>query len=411
MRYIIIGNSTAGIGCAEGIRSLDSSGDIVIITKENYHTYSRPLISYFLQGKVAFEGMRYRSDDFYTDNNIRLVTGREVVSIDSQTKDIVLDDGERLPYDKLMIATGSTPFVPAIPGLKSVPNAFTFMSADDALEIKKHLRADSRVLILGAGLIGLKCAEALHEKCASIEVVDLADRILPNVLDTEAAQMVQSFLETKGIRFYLSSSIEHFDSGKATLSDGQYLAFDLLVTAVGVRPCTQLLCELCSDAARGIKVNEKLETAVPDVYAAGDCTVSYDISCGQERVLALLPNAYLQGEVAGKNMAGADEKYENAIPMNSTKLLGLPIITAGSYCGDAYVVSDQNRYKKLVTKDNHLIGFILVGNIERAGIYTSLISEQTPLDSIDFDLIKEKPQLMAFSKATRLEKLGGLKNA
>ena len=110
-------------------------------------------------------------------------------------------------------------------------------------------------------------------------------------------------------------------------------------------------------------------------------------------------------------MAGADEKYENAIPMNSTKLLGLPIITAGSYCGDTHVVSDQNRYKKLVTKDNHLIGFILIGNIERAGIYTSLISEQTPLDSIDFDLIKEKPQLMAFSKATRLEKLGGLKNA
>ena len=146
---------------------------------------------------------------------------------------------------------------------------------------------------------------------------------------------------------------------------------------------------------------------MPNIYAAGDCTVSHDIAAGVDRILAILPNAYMQGETAGKNMADHICSFTKSIPMNASGFMGLHMITAGSYDGEAYLEQDDEHYKLLVTRDNRLVGFILIGDVDRAGIYTSLIREQTPLDTIDFELIREKPQLMAFSHAERAKKLGG----
>lgn len=410
MNYVIIGNSTAAAGCVEGIRSVDKTGKILIISKELYHTYSRPLISYYLQGKTDLEKMKYRPDNFYEVNNVDLLPGCEAQSIDSKNKKVILDNGKTFKYDKLLLATGSEPFIPPIKGIDRIENKFTFMSLDDAKVLHDKIDSGSRVLIIGAGLIGLKCAEGIFDRVASVTVVDLAERIMPNVLDTDSAKMVQSYLELKGIKFILSTTVQEFSANNALLSNGETVEFDIAVIAVGVRPCTKLLCDIGCDAKRGIRTNESLETEISGIYAAGDCTASLDISSGQEKTLALMPNAYRQGEAAGINMAGGQAVYNNAIPMNATKLFGLPIVTAGSYDGDEYVVAGENQYKKLVTKDNYFKGYILIGDVARAGIYTSLISERTPLDTVDFDLIKEKPQLMAFSKSQRQQKLGGLKN-
>lgn len=410
MRYVIIGNSTAAIGCVEGIRSIDKESKITIISKEPFHTYSRPLISYYLQGKVDSEKMKYRSDGFYAENRISLLLGCEAVKINPKDKTVLLENGTTVSYDRLLLATGSVPFIPPVKGIFELNNKFTFMSLADAEALDKSLNSDSRVLVLGAGLIGLKCAEGILNRVASVTIVDLADRIMPNVLDTFSANMVQLYLEQKGIHFILSTTVQEFFANNALLSNGITVEFDMAVIAVGVRPNTKLLCDIGCDAKRGIRTGENLETEIPGIYAAGDCTSSIDISCGEEKVLALMPNAYLQGEDAGINMAGGQAVYSNAIPMNATKLFGLPIITAGSYDGDEYVVTGENQYKKLVTKENYLKGYILIGDIARAGIYTSLITDKTPLDTIDFELIKEKPQLMAFSKTQRQQKLGGLKN-
>jgi NAD(P)H-nitrite reductase large subunit len=256
----------------------------------------------------------------------------------------------------------------------------------------------------------LKCAEGILSRVAEVTIVDVADRILPNVLDIDSAKMVQLFLISKGLNFILSTGVSGFSSNSALLSNGQTVVFDVVVIAAGVRPNTSLLCELGCDAQKGVRTDARLETEFPDIFAAGDCTLSRDISSGDDKVLALLPNAYIQGETAGINMAGGNKLYDTPIPMNSTKLFGLPIVTAGSYIGEAYTVTGENQYKKLFTKDNLFKGFILVGSIERAGIYTSLITEKTPLETIDFELIKDKPQLMAFSMTQRQKKLGGLKN-
>ncbi len=410
MKYVIIGNSAAAVGCVEGIRHLDSSGEITMISKEPHHTYSRPLISYYLQGKTDLEKMKYRPDDFYSKNRVTLLAGCEAVNIDKKRKKVLLDNGKSVNFDKLLFATGSSPFIPPIKGIESLARWFTFMSRSDAQAINDVIDEKSRVLIVGAGLIGLKCAEGILNRVAEVTIVDVADRILPNVLDVESAEMVQSFLENKGLRFMLSTGVSSFDKNSAELSNGQQVIFDEVVIAAGVRPNTNLLCALGCDAKKGVRTDTRLETECPDIFAAGDCTLSLDISSGDNKVLALLPNAYMQGETAGINMAGGSETYDNPIPMNSTKLFGLPIVTAGSYIGDAYTVTSENQYKKLFTKDNLFKGFILVGNIERAGIYTSLITDRIPLDTIDFELIKDKPQLMAFSISQRQQKLGGHKN-
>jgi NAD(P)H-nitrite reductase large subunit len=413
MKYVIIGNSAAGIGAVEGIRHIDKTGEITIISNEPHHTYSRPLISYLLLGKVTREGIKYRNDSFYKDYNCTLLANTTVTGIEAAEKNVVLQDGRKLPYDKLLVATGSSPFVPVFEGLDTVVNKHTFMSLDDADRLDAALGEDKRVLIIGAGLIGLKCAEGILKRVQHITVVDLAPRVLSSVLDEQGAKLIQSHLEGNGIEFRLSANVKSFMLNRATLEGGETIEFDILVLAVGVRPNTSLLSGIAK-IDRGIVVNEKSETTAPDIYAAGDCTQMQDVSSGQEKVMALLPNAYMQGECAGINMTGSATGgacFDKAIPMNAVGFLGLHVITAGNYDGKVYSESNksktgENSYKRLFYNNNKLNGYILIGNVEKAGIYTNLIRERTPLDTIDFPLVCEKPGLMAFTKEDRMEKLG-----
>ena len=260
-------------------------------------------------------------------------------------------------------------------------------------------------MIIGAGLIGLKCAEGIKERVKSITVVDLADRVLPSILDETGSAIVKDFLEKQGIEFHLGDTAAKFAGTTATLKSGLTVDFDVLVIAVGVRPNTSLVKDAGGEVRRGIAADDTGKTTLPDVYAAGDCAESFDISAGVNRVLALLPNAYMQGNTAGINMAGGKASFDRAIPMNAIGFMGLHIITAGTYDGETYVHRDGENYKILFYKDDVLKGYILIGDVARAGIYTALIRNQTPLSSIDFKLISEKPQLMAFTARTRRDLL------
>lgn len=412
MHYVIIGNGTAAVGTIEGIRVIDKKSPITLVSAEPYPVYGRPLISYLLLGKTTEDKMlHYRPEDFYEKNGVTPLLGKKATAVDSAAKTVTLDDGTVLNYDKLCIATGSRPFVPPMEGLEQVKNHTSFMTLDDAKKLDAMLgeNKDKNVLIVGAGLIGLKCAEGIINRAKSILVIDMAPRILPNVMLEHPGAIIQRHMEDKGVSFRLSDSVDKFTSPtSALLKSGVNVNFDILVVAVGVRPNTGLAEMAGCEVSRGILLDDHMQTTVPDIYAAGDCTVSHDISCDVNRILAILPNAYMQGETAGINMAGGHRVFDKSIPMNASGFLGLHMITAGSYDGEQYLTEDADGYKLLVTKDDHLIGFILLGNVERAGIYTSLIRERTPLSSIDFELIREKPQLMAFSQTERAKKLGGV---
>lgn len=412
-QYVIIGNGVAAAGCIEGIRSIDSEDKITVVSAENRAVYCRPLISYYLEEKTDLQRMQYRSADFYEKMGCQVLYGRKAVKIDSTAKNVTLDDGAVLPYDSVCVAAGSSPFVPPFAGLDTVEKKFSFMTIDDTLALEEAVDKSSRVLIVGAGLIGLKCAEGLRDRVASITICDLADRVLSSILDTECAAVMQKHLEANGISCMLGDSAASFDGRTALMKSGKTVEFDVLVLAVGVRANTALVKDIGGEVNRGIIVNTRMETTVAEVYAAGDCTEGEDISFGGRRVLAILPNAYMQGKCAGINMAGGEAVFDKAIPMNSIGFFGLHAMTAGSYYGvddggELYEEKGNGTLKRLFTRNGLLTGFILIGQVERAGIYTSLIREKTPLDSLNFEMLKKITTLAAFPIENRRKKLGGV---
>ncbi|MGN0817445.1 MAG: NAD(P)/FAD-dependent oxidoreductase [Candidatus Coproplasma sp.] len=401
MKYVIIGNSIAATACIEGIRSQDNAGEITVISGEDRPCYGRPLISYYLLGRIKKENTFYRPSDFYESNGVTVLYNTLATSVDPVKKRVALSSGEEVEYDKLLVATGSRPFVPPMEGLKSVKNAFSFMTMSDAEALEGALDKQSEVLIIGAGLIGLKCAEGIAARVKKITVVDMADRILPSVLDGEGAAIVQKTLEAHGAEFILNDSVAAFKGNCATLKSGREVKFDILVVAVGVRANTELVSAAGGKVNRGIVVDECMRTSLADVYAAGDCTEGYDKLLGANRVLALLPNANFQGRCAGVNMAGGKAEFRDGMPMNSVGFFDCHVVTAGIYEGQCIAQSDETSLKKLYIKDGKLVGFIIIGDIRRAGIYTSLIRNGTPLSEVDEELLFTRPQLSALSAEAR----------
>ena len=407
-QYVIIGNGVAAAGCIEGIRSTDGKTPITVISEEKYPVYCRPLISYYLEHKTDTKKMNYRSDDFYEKNGCKVIYGRKAVRLDTENKKVILDDGGELPYTSVCVAAGSSPFVPPFEGLETVEKKFAFMTLDDTFALEAAVNENSDILIVGAGLIGLKCAEGLYGRVKSITVCDLADRVLSSILDADCAAVMQKRLEENGIKFLLEDTVTKFEHNTAHMKSGADVKFDAVVLAVGVRANTALVKDAGGETGRGIIVDDSMRTSIEDVFAAGDCTEGNDISSGQKKVLALLPNAYMQGYTAGVNMAGGESLFDKAVPMNSVGFFGLHAMTAGSYDGELTDCSENGNIKRFFIRDGLLCGYILIGETARAGIYTSLIREKTPLNTVNFDLLTKTATSAAFTEENRRKKFGGV---
>lgn len=407
-KYVIIGNGPAAVSCADGIRSIDKEGSVTIVSKEEHHAYFRPLISYYLKGDSKKEKIGCRKESYYDDNGIKLIYD-EAAKIDKDKKKITLKSGKSLPYDKVCICTGSSPFVPPMKGLETVKNKFTFLTIDDSFGIEKAADENSDVLIIGAGLIGLKCAEGLRDRVHQITVCDLAPRVLSSILDDECASVMQKHLEECGIQFSLSNTAEYFENNEAHMKDGSVIKFDILVLALGVRPNISLVKDAGGECGRGIAVESSMKTSLDDIYAAGDCVEQYDITFNDRRIMALLPNANIGGYTAGVNMAGGNIMFDNALPMNSIGFWGLHIMSAGTYSSDENTEmierKKENSIKRFFIRDDKLIGFMIIGEVKSAGIYTDLIRNQRDLSDIDIDLIIDDPSLMPFGREYRKTKL------
>ncbi|MDR3148954.1 MAG: FAD-dependent oxidoreductase [Oscillospiraceae bacterium] len=420
-KFVIIGNSAAAVGAVEGLRAVDKDWEIVIISDEPYHTYGRPLISYLLFGKTDEERIKFRPDEFYSANGVTAMLGCTVTQIDAAAKTVSWSKDDytgSLQYDKLLVSTGSVPFVPPMNGLETVPLKTPFMKLDDAKFLQEHVKADTRVFIIGAGLIGLKCAEGISKLTKNITVCDLAPRILPSILEDELAKIMQNWIEQNGVKFMLGDTADKFDGNKAVMKSGAVVEFDVLVLAVGVRPNVALIKDAGGDVNKGIVTDQFCRTSLKDVYAAGDCTESFDITSEQAKILALLPNAYAQGYAAGRNAAGLEDKpYDSAMPMNAIGFWGKHILSAGSYIGEKHEVFGDDGSYRLICRDAGLLkGFILIGGndihdhsvLDRAGIYTNLIKDKTPLDTVDFESIKDRASLKGFAADARKKKLAGV---
>lgn len=416
MKYVIIGASAAGLAAAEAIRRNDKNGSITVLTEEAYLPYSRPEISYYLKGKVKESDMYLRKASHYKSLNIDIAVSSRVTAIDRE-KRIVRVGRKSYQYDKLCLCTGSKPFVPPMENIEGKANALTFLDLASTKEVKRLADKNTRAVVIGAGLIGMKAAEGLVKVCKSVEVVELATRVLPSILDEASAKQVKKHLESNGIKFHLGTTVTRAVSkGKqitsVVLKDGKKINCDLLILAVGVRPQTELAEKAGLEVNRGIVTDiHTMQTSDKDIYSAGDCCVSEDMLDGSRKIIALWPNAVEQGTVAGAQMAGGELIIDGTYSVNAIDFFGLRICTCGliNAQGDKYsdkIKTDGKSYKRLVFENNRLVGFVLINSSENAGIYTSLIANKVDINTLQKDIM-DNPSLFMFDKAIRISKLRG----
>lgn len=408
MKYVIIGNGVASVGAIEGIRRVDKAGEILVISEESVPTYGRPLISYFLAGKVDQDRLALRDEKFYVDSGVTMKLGTKVTALDPAARTVTTAAGESIAYDKLLLATGGAPFTPPLPG-QDGPGVYKFTTLAHALALSSAAKKMRRAVVIGGGLIGLKAAESLHDRGVQVSIVELSPRVLSAAFDADAGRLVASRLEEAGIRVFTGLSAQEIrrdDDGQVKgvlLTDGRFLEAQAVVVAIGVVPCMELAKAAGLACERGVKVDVRLETSAKDVFAAGDVAQALDMVQGESRVAPIWPNAYSQGFHAGKVMAGAEDDYAGGLPMNSISFYGLPTASVGlvnppegqGFEIQAFLDDEKKTYRKLVFQDDRLVGYVLVGDIDFAGLYAGFIRFKLPL-SAEFkqQIIDGNPSLL-----------------
>ncbi len=428
--YLIIGNSAAGVTAAETLRAADTTSSILMVSDEPYAAYGRPLISYLLEGKTDREHLDYREPGFYENNRIDTMFGPEyaVVSLNPTAHEAVCANGSVVSYGKCLLATGSVAFLPQIDGMEGRSNVHRFMTLDDALGAwddavaateRAHAQGRvSRAIVIGGGLIGLKAAEALSHHMDYVVVFEHNTRILPSVLDAEGSRLMIDMLKERGIecRPGMSADVLCGEGDRVTsahLTDGSELACDIVVIAVGVRPASRLAVDAGAKQGRGLLVDSALRTTLPDVYAAGDVTQVTDRLTQAQRPLALWPNAVQQGRIAAFHMTGAPNapEFKDSFAVNAVDFFDISLLTAGiinptedDAC-ESSVFEDATTYAKFITRDDKLVGYVLLNRPENAGIYTAMIEDEVFLSSLGEDVFNREPYNLDFAKEMRWKRL------
>jgi NAD(P)H-nitrite reductase large subunit len=392
MDYVIIGNCAACVNAIEGIRSFDEKGNIRVITEEDYPAYCRCLISDYLLGTHNEEKLLLRQESFYKDKHVDLILGKKAVSVKPGEKKVILSDDKEVVYDRLLIATGSSPKHLGVEG-EEKKGVFCFRTLEDARGIAELASKGGKVLVFGGGFIGLKAAYALKKRGVEVEVIVKSPQILSQILDADSSNLIRRWLEENGmtIRTGLGPS-KILGNGEVTgvlLDNGETIDCRIVIVGKGVRSNMDLLNGSGVKTHWGIVTNDYLRTNVEEIYAAGDVAETQSLLTGEPTVTPLWTCAMEQGRVAGMNMAGGKKKYPGSVPANSINFFGLPIISIGHIRfkkekHEEKEVSNEAKYnfKKAFIKDNRLFGAVLVGNIENAGVYLALIRKKADISSV-----------------------------
>jgi nitrite reductase (NADH) large subunit len=364
--YLIIGNGVAGNAAAENIRKHDPEGKIVIFSRESRPFYYVPSLPSFLAGERTVDQIIIHHQDWYAQRRIELHLNTRVTEVDAAQKFVETDQGQRFPFDKLLLATGGNSFVPPMQGADS-PGVFTLRTLDDADRIKQAAAGAKTAVLIGGGLLGLEAGNGLGKLGLKVSVVEFFPRLLPRQMDPAGAAILARQMEDMGFTFHLGAKTREIAPGPegltVNLESGEKVTGDLVLISAGVRPDLSLAQALGLDIDKGVKVDDTLQTSREGIYAAGDLIEH------RGRFYGIWPAAMEQGAVAGTVMAGHMAKYEGTLPSNVLKVAGIDLVAAGDIDAEgklsALVHTDPARktYRKLVIQDNLLVGVILLGDI------------------------------------------------
>ncbi|KON80029.1 FAD-dependent oxidoreductase [Azoarcus sp. PA01] len=388
MKHVILGNGPAGVIAAETLRRAAPNDDILLFGSEDAPPYSRMAIPYLLEGNIDESGTWLRKSPGHFDRlRIQEVRGR-AVSLDSDRRRILFDDGHFESWDRLLIATGSHPVRPPIPGV-DLPEVQTCWTLEDARAIARFATPGARVLQLGAGFIGCIIMEALAARGVELTVVEMGDRLVPRMMTPQAGGMIRKWVEDQGVRVVTNAGVSRIDRRASndapldvTLSTGEVVVADLVIVAAGVAPNIAFLESTPVHVAKGVLVDDRLETSVPGIFAAGDVAEAPDLFTGAHLVAAIQPNAADQARVAALNMAGHETRLKGVLAINVLATLGLVSSSFGQWWGEPpesggagveHVDASAYRYLSLQFKDDVMIGATSIGLTEHVGALRGLI--------------------------------------
>ncbi|MBI5359659.1 MAG: NAD(P)/FAD-dependent oxidoreductase [Planctomycetes bacterium] len=395
MHYIIIGNSAAGINAAETLRELDKNGRITVVSSENAPPYSRCLLSYYLAGELDKKRLFIRDKDWYRNLDISPLQGHRVTSLLAKKNRIVLDDNYTLSYDKLLIASGSSPLFIPIKG-RETPGVFGFRTLEDADNIIRFINKNRvrSVAVIGAGFIGLKTACGFQKRKLKVTIVEKLGRLMPRMIDQKASGIFEKEFQAKGIDIILKQGVKEIiiEKNRAAgirLENNKIIPAQVIIMSVGVKPNIDFLAGTNIKTDKGIIVNEHLQTNIENIFAAGDVAETIDFITGERALNALWPCACAQGKIAAYNMAqktapAQKRAYQGSMAMNSVEFFGLPVISfgitnplPGNGCKTSVKYDLQKKlYRKIVLTENRLVGLISVGNIEKSGVFLSMLKRR-----------------------------------
>ncbi len=388
MRHVIIGGSIAGISAARAIRASDADADIALVSAETAKPYYRPMIPTLIEkgdADISF------IDDPAEKYRIRTLYDR-ASGIDPRSKEVKLASGGRLPYDRLLIATGGSPVIPAVRNLPGA-DVFVLRTLDDARSIRAAAKGKKRAVVMGGGFVGIKAAIALKRLGLDVTVLEKLDRILYEKLDKCGSSIITDLLEREGIVIMTNQQDYEIIRTGGTVrgvkfAAGMTIAADMIVVAVGTKPNVEAFRDAGVKINKGIVVQDTLQTNIADIYAAGDVVECLDYVSNTPAVSALWTNAEEMGRLAGKNMAGSVMKYSGFLSlMNTTEILNVPVTTIGLIepVDEGYEIvteGDDNSYRKLVFKKDVVVGAVFIGRAEKTGVYTHIIRNRISLGKL-----------------------------
>jgi NAD(P)H-nitrite reductase large subunit len=389
MNYVIIGNGIAGVHAAEAIRALDARGAVTMIADEAVTPYCRPMISMVLEGTVSPDRLPVRSAGFYEALNIRPLLGARASALDVANRRVRVRD-DWVHYDRLLIASGADPRPIAAEGLH-LDNIFFMRTREHVRGMLAALPGARRALILGGGLVGFKAAYGMLRRGLSVTMLIRSGYPLSLQVDEAAGRMIEATLAAHGLEVRVDTAVTAFEGSgrvqRARLSDGSVIACDIVVIGKGVLPALDFVPRDRVDVDLGIRVDAHLQTSCPGVYAAGDAAQYVDIARQTGWVNAIWPEAVTQGRLAGMNMAGRPVAYEGSLSRNVIRIFDLDVMTAGlldppengGYRTAARVDRRAGTYRKLLFKNEVLVGMTQINDIEQGGLLVSLIRNRTPI--------------------------------
>lgn len=401
-RQVIIGNGPAGVIAAETIRKHAPHDSIVLIGDEPVPPYSRMAIPYLLMGQIDERGTYLRKDaDHFTGLRIEQKVGR-VTGIDSTARKIEMADGSEIAFDKLLIATGSVPSRPPIPGIDS-PGVHPCWTLEDARRIMQLAQPGSRVIQMGAGFIGCIIMEALAARGVALTVIEMGERMVPRMMGAGAGNMIRRWCENKGVQVYTGTRIDAIEAGaplQVRLSNGDCLPADLIISATGVKPQIGFLEFSGIKYLQGVLVDAAMQTNVAGIYAAGDCAEAFDPVTGHTIVSAIQPNAADQAYCAAMNMSGKHAVQRGVTLINVLDTLGLISTSFGQWQGvpggQRVELIDAPNFKYLLLEFDQdvLIGSNAVGLTEHVGVLRGLIQQRVKLGAWKDRLLQDPTCLM-----------------